>query len=175
MRLHSDYYPLILKKDLMDELNLKINHINYLIDNDYIKSKSIGKKIIISNSSLEKFKQWFNRDDYYTKSETIQILKENGFYVEYIPNIKMYDIDIEKYPYTYQLFKKNKEIDVFTIDKTDFIKKASLSSLLIKLQHIREVDKSRMDEETKIMLESLDKDKMKSKRKNKRVVLKRNY
>jgi len=140
----SDYIPIKFKTELSKILKLSNPLINYLIDSGEIVTKKNGRKLLVSNSSLKKFQLKFNRDNYYSKKETIEKIRKKGFYSNYMRQIKMYDNSDIGYPHTYQHFKKNGKFEIYTIDKTDFIEKNSVDSLIEILSKI-ERDKPKID------------------------------
>lgn len=158
----SDYIPIRFKNELSKILKLSNSLINYLIDGGEITIKTNGKKILVSNSSLKKFQSKFNRDNYYSKRETIQMIRDKGFYSEYIKVINTYDTSNIGFPHTYQQFKKNGKFKIYTIDKTDFVEKNSLHSLIDTLSKI-EKDKPKVELGERISKTTLKKPKVKLK------------
>jgi len=136
--LTSDFIPITLKRELLKILKLTSQQIKILIDTNEITIETIGKKVLVSNSSLQKFKSKFNRDDYVTKRECISMLREEGCYGEYNHKLKMYDKSFIGYPHTYQKFKSHNKLKVFSIGKSDFVEKKSLVTLINNLKELEE-------------------------------------
>jgi len=128
--LSSDYIPITFKNQLSKMLSIPNSAVNHLIKTKELVTKMVGKKILVSNSSLKLFKSKFKRNDYYSKKETIKMIKDRGFYSDYDGHYKIYTVTDIGFPHTYQYFKEHKKLIVFSIGKMDFIEISSLHSLI---------------------------------------------
>jgi hypothetical protein len=132
--LSSDFIPLILRSDLKEILNLPSNLVKYLVDSKKIITKTIGNKVIVSNKSLKKFQMEFKRDDYYTKKEFLQLMREKDLLSPYEVRVKMYHPGILGYPHAFQFFKQHNKIKVYKINKSEFVEKKSAHLLITEIE-----------------------------------------
>ncbi len=138
--LTSDYIPILFKNQLSKMLKIPNKPVNHLIKSGEIVTKTIGKKLLVSNASLRLFQSKFNRDSYYSKREAIEKIRDAGFYANYIRMVKMYDKADIGFPHTYQNFKKYKKFEVYEIGDTDFVE---INSLHILIDRLSEIEKNK--------------------------------
>jgi hypothetical protein len=132
----SDYCPIVYRKELGKILRLSPKQITYLIDTGIIETKFLGKSEIVNRKSLQKFQKNFNRDNYITKSQCIDLIRSKGYYSDYDPLSKLYTNCLMRFPHTISHFAKRGYLITYKIGSTIFVTKKSVDKLILGLDEL---------------------------------------
>lgn len=134
----SEIYTIQIKSVDMKNNNSSLNDttLTNMCKSGTLKYKIINGVRYYENNSVKDFNNSFNRDDYYTSKEVMEILGENGLLDTYVPinndktskgkKIGGYKRILKKFPVSIVQLQKNKILEVDTDFSPRLIKKSSV-------------------------------------------------
>jgi len=135
--LGKDFFPLVNQTQLSKILELSTSVIKFLKDTEVLQWKKVQGRVYFSHSSIKKFQDTFDINDYLTISESKKILESYEFYDNYYKrmSITKFDFSIT----VVQLMKTDKsnyELDTVKFGSTVFITKKSMDRCIENLKEL---------------------------------------
>ena len=135
--LSKDFFPLVNQTQLSKILELSTSVIKFLKDTDVLQWKKVQGRVYFSHSSIKKFKDTFNINDYLTIPESKKILESYKFYDDYYKRML-----ITKFNFSITVIqliktdKSNYELDTVRFGSTVFITKKSMDRCIENLKEL---------------------------------------
>jgi len=135
--LGKDFFPLLNQTQLSKILGLSNSVIKFLKGTDVLQWKKVQGRIYFSHSSIEKFQDTFDINDYLTISESKKILESYEFYDDYYKRMSITKFDFSiTVVRLMKTDKSNYELDTVKFGSTVFITKKSMNRCIENLKEL---------------------------------------